>query len=211
MSGVQIIFLLVAIVGLLAALGTVLVRNLVHAALCLIGFFFTIACQFLLLEAEFLAAMQVLVYIGAVSILILFGIMLTRNIRGDETTFGQSGWKLLSGLVSLGFLVILIFGVTNERGSRSQPAWSEVKERPGGLNPAVDGESEIGLIISDMPTTLGRELMTRYLLPFELVGLLLTAALVGAIVLARAEPGTNASNHERATETEPKEPADGHE
>ncbi len=83
---VQFLFLVIAALGLLAALGTVLARNLVHAALFLVAFFFTIACQFVLLEAEFLAALQVLVYIGAVAIILMFGIMLTRNIQGDDTT-----------------------------------------------------------------------------------------------------------------------------
>src|SRR3954447_25599870 len=88
-SLIRIVFGLVASLGLLTALGTVLARNLVHAALFLVGFFFLVACTFILLEAEFLAAMQVLVYIGAVAILMLFGIMLTRNIQGDETTGGS--------------------------------------------------------------------------------------------------------------------------
>ena len=82
----QFLFLVIAALGLLAALGTVLARNLVHAALFLVAFFFTVACQFVLLEAEFLAALQVLVYIGAVAIILMFGIMLTRNIQGDDTT-----------------------------------------------------------------------------------------------------------------------------
>ena len=68
-----------------------LARNLVHAALFLVAFFFTIACQFVLLEAEFLAALQVLVYIGAVAIILMFGIMLTRNIQGDDTTIVVGG------------------------------------------------------------------------------------------------------------------------
>ena len=84
----------------LAALGTVLARNLVHAALFLVAFFFLVACQFVLLEAEFLAAMQVLVYIGAVAILLMFGIMLTRNIQGDETTGGRWTRKIPAALVA---------------------------------------------------------------------------------------------------------------
>ena len=65
---IQVLFVVIAAVGLAAALGTILARNLVRAALYLIGFFFTVACQFVLLEAEFLAALQVLIYIGAVAI-----------------------------------------------------------------------------------------------------------------------------------------------
>ncbi len=87
------LFLILATLGIGAALGTVLARNLVHAALYLVAFFFLVACQFVLLEAEFLAAVQVLVYIGAVAILLVFGIMLTRNVRGDETTAAPLAWS----------------------------------------------------------------------------------------------------------------------
>ncbi len=81
---IQFLFVVIAAFGLAAALGTILARNLVRAALYLIAFFFTSRVMFVLLEAEFLAALQVLVYIGAVAILLMFGIMLTRNIQGDD-------------------------------------------------------------------------------------------------------------------------------
>src|SRR6478672_242122 len=102
----QILFLFIAGLGILAALGTVLARNLVHTALFLVAFFFTIACQFVLLEAEFLAAIQVLIYIGAVAILLLFGIMLTRNIQGDETTTVRWPARIAGSVVGLGVLAI---------------------------------------------------------------------------------------------------------
>jgi len=105
---VQFLFLVIAALGLLTALGTVLARNLVHAALFLVAFFFTVACQFVLLEAEFLAALQVLVYIGAVAIILMFGIMLTRNIQGDDTTIVAAAWRipaLVAGLCVFGILV----------------------------------------------------------------------------------------------------------
>ena len=86
--------MVIAALGLAAALGTVLARNLVHAALFLVAFFFTVACQFVLLEAEFLAALQVLVYIGAVAIILMFGIMLTRNIQGDDPTIVLAAWRI---------------------------------------------------------------------------------------------------------------------
>src|SRR3954451_20384300 len=103
-------------VGLLAAVGTILARNLVHAALYLVAFFFVVACQFVLLEAEFLAAMQVLVYIGAVAILMMFGIMLTRNIQGDITTTPVSGWTLPALAAGLGLFLMLAFGINNHAG-----------------------------------------------------------------------------------------------
>src|SRR5438128_1802917 len=97
------------------ALGTVLSRNLVHAALYLVAFFFLIACQFVLLEAEFMAAMQVLVYIGAVAIILMFGIMLTRNIQGDETTGGHWVRKVPAVAVAAALLAILIAGIVEQK------------------------------------------------------------------------------------------------
>ncbi|MEW4568484.1 NADH-quinone oxidoreductase subunit J [Tautonia sp. JC769] len=148
MSPLQLIFLIVSTVGLLTALGTVLARNLVHAALFLVAFFFTIACQFVLLEAEFLAAMQVLIYIGAVSILLLFGIMLTRNVQGDETTGGHWAWKLPAGLVALGVLGVLLFGINAERGRPGQESWARIGSRPGGVNPRIGGPASHALAYS---------------------------------------------------------------
>jgi NADH-quinone oxidoreductase subunit J len=126
---IRILFGIIATLGLLTALGTVLARNLVHAALFLVAFFFLVACQFVLLEAEFLAAMQVLVYIGAVAILIMFGIMLTRNIQGDETTAGHWVRKVPAAAVGLGLLAILALGIGSERGGPGVPAWTETTSR----------------------------------------------------------------------------------
>src|SRR5262249_19856928 len=124
------VFFLISTLGLLAALGTVLARNLVHAALFLVAFFFAIACQFVLLEAEFLAVIQVLIYIGAVAILILFGIMLTRNIQGDETT--TVGWlsRIAGAIVGLGVLAALVVGIGEQKGLGNAPSWAQAAERP---------------------------------------------------------------------------------
>jgi NADH-quinone oxidoreductase subunit J len=181
----------VSAVGLLSALGVVLARNLVHAALFLVAFFFGVACQFVLLEAEFLAAMQVLVYIGAVSILILFGIMLTPDIGGREPAGPRWAGKGLATVVGLAVLGTLVLAAARGTvGAGSEP-WAEVSARPGGVNPALDGpEPARAAAVVDMPRAIGVELMTRQLIAFELAGLMLTAALVGAIALARADlPG----------------------
>src|SRR6516162_1472377 len=125
----QILFVIIAGLGLAAALGTVLARNLVHAALFLVAFFFTIACQFVLLEAEFLAAIQVLVYIGAVAILLMFGIMLTRNVQGDDTT-SVRGPMILPGLIAtVGLFFVLVFGVHNQEGIQGRTSWWKLIER----------------------------------------------------------------------------------
>lgn len=210
----RILFLVIASLGLLMALGTVLARNLVHAALYLFAFFFVVACLFILLEAEFLAAMQVLVYIGAVAILILFGIMLTRNIQGDETTGGTPLGKSVAALVSLGILAVLIVGVNDDQGGPNRAAWTSRTIRPaatapGDLNPDVRGKS-----INDMTRLIGVELMTRFVVPFEIAGLLLTAALVGAIALAQGHdeesPRIGPMRTTRLTTTQDPDGGNGH-
>jgi NADH:ubiquinone oxidoreductase subunit 6 (subunit J) len=185
---IRILFLVIASLGLLSALGTVLARNLVHAALFLVAFFFLVACQFVLLEAEFLAAMQVVVYIGAVAILMMFGIMLTRNIQGDETTAGHWAWKAPAGLVAFGVLAILVFGIQSERGRAGSRAWSEMATRRAIPPAPPEGEGPAppeNVAINNMAKAVGDQMMTRFVVPFEVAGLLLTAALVGAIALAR--------------------------
>lgn len=193
----QAIFLVISVLGVLTALGTVLARNLVYAALYLIGFFFVIACQFVLLEAEFLAALQVLVYIGAVSILMIFGIMLTRNIQGDDTTTLTAAWKMPGMFAGLCLFVVLAVGINQSAGVRNRLAWNSIQTRP----PITDAASPRAQAVNDMARGVGVELMTRYLVGFEVAGLLLTAALVGAIALAyREEDSTQPEREKRLAE-----------
>ena len=182
---IQVLFVLIAAVGLAAALGTILARNLVRAALYLVAFFFTVACQFVLLEAEFLAALQVLIYIGAVAIILMFGIMLTRNIQGDDPASTPSAWRLPGLVAGLGVFLVLAFGITFQHGIGNRQSWVMTSVRP---------EIDRGKVLSprsqavnDMARSVGNELMTRYVIAFETAGLLLTVALVGAIAIAHRE------------------------
>ena len=189
------LFLILATLGLAAALGTVLARNLVHAALHLVAFFFLVACLFVLLEAEFLAAVQVLVYIGAVTILLVFGIMLTRDVQRDETTLAPWSTALPAAFVAGGFLAILVAGIARESGLNGRIPWREARARPA-ADPAPDApRSPQGRAIADMPRAVGDELMGRYAVPFEVAALLLTAALVGSIALARQAGDAAAPDH----------------
>jgi len=189
----QAIFLTVSLLGVLTALGTVLARNLVYAALYLIAFFFVIACQFVLLEAEFLAALQVLVYIGAVSILMIFGIMLTRNIQGDDTTTLPTSWKMPGLVAGFCLFVVLVVGINQSAGVRNRLAWSSIQTRP----PITDAASPRAQAVNDMARGVGVELITRYMVAFEVAGLLLTAALVGAIALDYREEDPTEPGRER--------------
>jgi NADH-quinone oxidoreductase subunit J len=136
-------------------------RNIMHAALALMLSFMGVAGLYMLLEAEFVAAVQVLVYVGAISILIVFAIMLTRGLMKAGERSVNSQWAA-AGAISVVLFIILFFVSVNT-------AWPQAPRA----------------ITTDLVPALGRELMTTYVFPFEIASLLLLAALVGAIVIAR--------------------------
>ncbi len=157
----QALFLLFALFTLLMALGTVVARNLFHAALFLVGVFFGIAVLFILLEAEFLGVAQIVIYIGAIATLIVFAIMLSRNVMGKEAGAYNSQWRwALAGVVF--FFLIL--------------SWLLVR-MPFSLVQAQ--------VPADAITQIGQGFVGHYVVPFEVASVLLLVALVGAIMLAR--------------------------
>jgi NADH-quinone oxidoreductase subunit J len=146
-----------------AALVVVLGRNLVHSAIALIFTFFGVAALYVLLDAEFLAAVQVLIYIGGITILLLFAIMLTSRLspRGMEIFNKQ---VLPAALITGGILFALLYA-----------AWLGI--RPAGPPPPF----------LDSTTSLGTMFLTSHVLPFEVASVLLLVAMVGAILLARKD------------------------
>lgn len=163
MSPQEIVFILLAVVIGLSAIAVVTAKNLVHAALFLAATLGGLAGVYLTLHAEFVALVQLLIYVGAVVVLLMFGLMLTRAPIGREALDSQSRGLGIAVSVSLfGVLATLIWqsyaGVT-----------AELVGQPIG---------EIGLAI-----------FSRWVLPFEVASVLLLAALIGAIVLARRETG----------------------
>lgn len=172
-EGVQIVsFGILTAMMIGAALGVVLLQNIVYSAFLLGGVFVSMAGMYILLNASFVAAAQVLVYVGAVNVLILFGIMLV-NKRQDFTPVPKA-WvgKVATGLVCGGLFALLATTVL------STP-WALSKEAPAGDNAIV---------------LIGKHFFSDFLLPFELASILLLIALVGAIILARREyiPDTQA-------------------
>lgn len=158
----QYVFIAVALATCLAAVRLVTTRNVVHAALYLLVVLAGAAVVFLLFTAEFLGWVQVLIYVGAVVVLLLFGLMLTRAPIGHTAMDTQR--RSVAAVVAA-----LIFGVT------SSILWKAFEGQRLTFNQVFSTE------------TLGTELFTRYVLPFEVVSVLLLAALVGAVVLARKE------------------------
>lgn len=165
-EGVQLVsFGLLAAMMIGTALGVVLLSNIVYSAFLLGGVFISMAGMYLLLNAGFVAAAQVLVYVGAVNVLILFGIMLV-NKQEDFKVIPRA-WvgKLATAVVCVGLFALLSTMVIGT-------PWALSTEAAAG-----DGATVL----------IGMHLFSDFLLPFELASVLLLMALVGAIILARRE------------------------
>lgn len=162
----QVVFWVLAVIMTFSAIRVVTTRNVVHAALYLVGTLLGAAAIYVLLYAEFVAWVQVLVYVGAIVVLMLFGLMLTRADIGKANFDNNQRW--LAAICSAA-----MFGVT---------AWVLVD--------AFEGQ-EISLARSTGTTTtsIGDAIFSAYVLPFEVVSVLLLAALVGAVVIARRDTG----------------------
>ena len=157
-------FAIIAVLTIAGAVAAMSLRNLVHCALAVTVAFAGLAALYLQLDAQFVGFAQILVYIGAVAILIVFAVLLT---RGSETP----GRAVLSLSSIFGIAIALaVFGLLTAMIAAS-PA---VRRAPPA--PPVATVHQIG-----------NELMTRYILPLEIIGLLLTAALIGAVLIAMHE------------------------
>jgi NADH-quinone oxidoreductase subunit J len=164
----QIIFIVIAALTLGTAIMVVVARNLVHAALWLVGALFGVAVIFAMLQAGFLAVVQVLIYIGAIAILMIFAIMLTRKIASpssEVTPRYSENWRwgiLIAALMLIALFIMLV---------NWPAAFVTANPIPGGVDPLRDlGEA---LVAPD-----------GFVLAFELASVLLLAALIGAIVVA---------------------------
>ncbi len=169
----EIVFSIIALVMALAGVRVVTTRNVVHAALYLVATLMGAAALYIMLFAEFVAWVQVLVYVGAIVVLMLFGLMLTRAPIG--TGDFDNDQRLIAALVAAA-----LFGVTS---------WIMVHAFAG---QNVEFAREVGTTSRDI----GREVFTKYVLPFEVVSVLLLAALVGAIVIARRDLGIQGTPEE---------------
>ena len=156
------LFYIVGGVSLLAAMGVVLTRNIVYAALFLLAALGGVAGLFVLLFAEFLALVQVLIYGGAIVIVMLFAIMLTRQNEFQVTTEHRQ-WPLAAA-VSIGLFLLMAVAF-----------WSD--------SDVFNSETRTGVGVEE----LGKVLFTQWAVPFEVASLVLLIALIGAIVIARSE------------------------
>ena len=165
MTGEQIVFLFVAFATLGSGFMVVTTRNIVHAALWLVATLFGVAVTFALLNASFLAVVQVVVYIGAIAILFIFAVMLTRKDMRDQGPQMNRNWwfgAVLSILTFVGLFFML-------------QGWNGFSKTAAAYPSSFDAIS-----------ALGNELLSPagYVLPFEVASVLLVAALVGAVYVA---------------------------
>ena len=159
----HIAFGVIAAVVVGGALMVVTTNNVVRAALYLVAVLAGVGASFLLLGAEFVGITQILVYIGAIVVLFLFGIMLTRAPIGHELRLTNTSW-IAGVFVAVALAGVLGYTLIDAFGSDKLPAESH----------------QLTADVSD-------SIFSTYLIPFEVVSILLLAALVGAIVLARKE------------------------
>ncbi|BBH23866.1 NADH:ubiquinone oxidoreductase subunit J [Paenibacillus baekrokdamisoli] len=164
-TGEFVAFFVFSVIIISGAVLMVSFTKVVHMVVSLAAVFIGVAGMFILLDAEFLAFVQVLIYAGAVSILMIFGIMMTKHHSSAEEN-GRPLQETLSAIGALALFGILFYAIRKSD--------FPVPEKPFGLG--EDNTMEIGKL-----------LFTSYVIPFELVSVLLTVAFIGAIVLAKKE------------------------
>ncbi len=166
----DVIFWLLAAVGVAAALGVVLLRDIFRAALLLVVVFLTIAGHFFLLAAEFVGVVQVLIYAGAISILIIFALMLTQNVQQGNL---PNRLQIPAVMISVLLLTVLaaVFMDTD---------WRLLSDLPGPL-----GAGLVDVAFRDTTFSLAKLLLESYALAFAAAAVLLLASIIGALSLVR--------------------------
>ncbi len=159
------IFLVLAVISIIAALLMVFSKSPVHSVLYLILTFFMIAGQYVLLNAQFLAVVHIIVYAGAIMVLFLFVLMLL-NLNKDSEPAKPMGWKIAAGITA-GMLLVTLIGAL--RGAQIFPT-------------GVEPNPNVGLV-----ENLGKSLFTQFVVPFEIAGILFLAAMVGAVLVGKKD------------------------
>ncbi len=158
------VFWILSVVIIVSGMLVVSLKNVFHCALALIMCLFAVAGIYVLLQAEFLAAAQVLIYVGAVAILIIFAVMLTTDLADGKITQTNEN-------ATVAFVTCAMFAAGAMFLIKKTRVWN-----------ISDTDLEF-----DNVSAIGKSLMTTFMLPFEVVSVLLLAALIGAVVLARKE------------------------
>lgn len=190
----DVVFWILAVMAIVGALGVVLLPNLFRAALLLIVVFVAVAGMFILLSAEFLAVVQILIYVGAIAILIIFAVMLTRDVqRGNLPNRMHIPAAVFAALLLAALVAV---AVDTEWNFLPDDQQERVELVQVSAVTTLTGEAldEAGVSQAEQKemqeSGLADLLISDYVLPFEAVSVLLLAALIGALVLVRPNPGT---------------------
>jgi NADH-quinone oxidoreductase subunit J len=168
-----VVFLIAAAICLGGAIGVIVNRNPVHAALSLVATLFGIAVLFIAQEAHFLAAVQVIVYAGAIVILFLFVLMLLGVDRSEDLTIEPiKGQRITAAIVGVGILGLTLIALASTSGEATG-----ARAEPGSANEIAEGVADIEQI--------GESLFTDHLFAFEITSVLLVIAIVGAVMMSR--------------------------
>lgn len=166
MTITQILFWILSVAALFSALMVITSKNPVHSVLWLVATFFSISGHYILLNAQFLAIVNIIVYAGAIMVLFLFVIMLMNLNR--ETEPQKNRWIKMAGAIAGGCLLLVLVAALKDSDIKHQAA--QVKE------------GNIGLI-----KYLGKELFSTYVVPFEISSVLFLSAMIGAVVIGKKE------------------------
>ena len=165
----QVVFILVAIVTLVSALKVVTVNRIPHAAMWLVLALVGVAVLFAMLDAGFFVVVQVMVYVGAIAILIIFALMLTRKAMEDSgPQVGRTWWALLA---SGGLFMVLVGALS---------PWEKLQSPPGDLPAGGLDIAELGMLLVEPE---------GFVIPFEVASMLLLAAMIGAVYVALRQGG----------------------
>lgn len=163
MSGEFLIFMLLALIAIVGGVMMINLTKVVHMVVALVFTFISVAGVYVMLSAEFIAVVQILIYSGAITIMMLFGIMLTRHNDNSEPKAGRIR-KILILLSILGFGLVFYLGIYNVEFTQEATTLHE------------NNTEQIGLAI-----------YSKYVIPFELTSVILLVALIGAIILAKRD------------------------
>ncbi len=172
---VDIVFWVIAVSSIVAALAVVQVRDLFRSAMFLIVSFLGVAGMFVLLRAEFLAIVQVLIYVGAISVLVLFAILMTRDVEEGNPS-NRLGIPAAVAAALFGAVAISVAVTTN---------WNTIEAAIANNTISVETSERIAEVFSNTVPWIARLLLRDFVLAFEVASVVLLAAIIGALALVR--------------------------
>ncbi len=181
MEVLQLLFFgMFALVIVISALGAIFCRNIVHSIVSLVITFLSISGIFILLNADFLAITQIIIYAVGITILLIFSVMFTTTKDDNKLWLAFAPRTLLAFVVAGSLFILLIFNITNK--------FTDFNKNPESFIIKAPKESTIELLKEQGTTPIiGKQLLTKYVLPFEVLSILLLGVIIGAAVIAKKE------------------------